>query len=291
MEKTSPRNRKKAQHVSYAKINLFLEVLGKLPDNYHEIETLLCSVSLYDTLKYALTKRQGIKLWSNLPELPAKSNLVFKVAQYLLDEFKPDQGVDIHLTKRIPLAAGLGGGSSNAAITLRALNSLWNLQLSIAELELVSARFGSDIPFFLHGGTAWATHKGELVQPRPDVQMELLLVNPNIGIASAEAYALVPDASGSGRQHLEQPIGHKWLFNRLEPGIRQAYPAVDRLLNYLHEAGADAAIMSGSGSTCFGVFEDAAKMQACKDFFDQVGYWTKIVRTVSRKEYQSEFEA
>ncbi len=208
-----------------------------------------------------------------------------------MEVYKPEQGVDIHLEKRIPLAAGLGGGSSNAATTLRALNSLWELQLSIAELEMIAALFGSDIPFFLHGGTALAFHKGELVQTSPDIQMELLLVNPNIRISSAEAYALVPIASSKDRRHLERAEGHKWLFNRLEPGIRQAYPAVDKLLNDLSQAGADAAIMSGSGSTCFGVFEDAAKMQACKQHFDQIGYWTRIVRTVSRKEYQSEFEA
>ncbi len=266
-------------------------MLGKLPDNYHEIETLLCSVSLYDTLKYALTKRQGVKLWSNLPEMAENSNLVYQVAEYLLNKFNPGLGVDIHLEKRIPIAAGLGGGSSNAAVTLRALNQLWDLRLSIQELESIAARFGSDIPFFLHGGTAFATHRGELLQARPDLDMELLLVNPRIGISSSEAYSLVQDVSASPRQCLVQSNDYKWLFNRLENGIRQAHPEVDRVLNDLCETGAAAAIMSGSGSTCFGVFEDAAEMQACKIRFDQIGYWTQIVRTIFRKEYQSEFEA
>ncbi len=229
-------------------------------------------------------------MWSNLPEMAATSNLVFKVAQYLLDEFKPELGVDIHLEKRIPIAAGLGGGSSNAATTLRALNSLWELDLSKEELDKIAAQFGSDIPFFLLGGTAWATHRGELVEPRPDLQLDLLLVNPNIGISSAEAYALVPAASGEARHHLEQLSGYSWLFNRLEPGIRRAYPVVDRLLSDMFSAGSEAAIMSGSGSTCLGVFEDAAKMQACKRYFDRIGYWTQIVRTISKKEYESEFE-
>jgi len=230
-------------------------------------------------------------LWSNLPEMAVESNLVFKVAQYLLNEFKPETGVDIHLEKRIPIAAGLGGGSSNAAVTLLALNDLWGLKLTRAEKELIAARFGSDIPFFLHGGTAWATHRGEMIEPRPDLQLELLLVNPGIRISSAEAYALVPAETSGDRRRLEQPNGHNWLFNRLEPGIRQAYPAVDRVLRDLTDAGAAAAIMSGSGSTCLGVIEDAAKMRACQRHFDRIGYWTQIVRTISKKEYESEFEA
>ncbi len=230
-------------------------------------------------------------MWSNLPELAAESNLVFRVTQFLLDEFKPAEGVDIHLEKRIPLAAGLGGGSSNAATTLRALNSLWGLGLSIAELEVIAARFGSDIPYFLHGGAAWATHKGEAIQPRPDIRMELLLVNPNVRITSAEAYGLVSVASGENRRRFEATRGTAWLFNRLEQGIRRAYPAVDRVLNEIMEAGAETALMSGSGSTCFGIFADPARMRACKLHFDRIGYWTKIVRTISRIEYESEFEA
>ncbi|HNU54673.1 MAG TPA: 4-(cytidine 5'-diphospho)-2-C-methyl-D-erythritol kinase [Candidatus Syntrophosphaera sp.] len=291
MEKTFPRSIKKAQHASYAKINLFLEVLGKLPENYHEIETLLCSVSLCDTLKYVLTKRPGIEIWSNLLGMAAKSNLVFKVAQYLLDKFQPNSGVDIHLEKRIPIAAGLGGGSSNAAVTLRTLNVLWDLKLSLDDLKHIAAQFGSDIPYFLHGGTAWGTHRGEVIEQRPDIQLQLLLVNPGIGISSAEAYALLPANTNRDRKRLDRTDGYDWLFNRLEPGIRQAYPVVDRLLNDLSNAGANAAIMSGSGSTCFGVFEDAAKMAACQRNFNRIGYWTQIVRTISRKEYESEFKA
>ncbi len=230
-------------------------------------------------------------MWSNLPEMVENSNLVHQVAEYLLNKFNPGLGVDIHLEKRIPIAAGLGGGSSNAAVTLRALNQLWDLRLSIPELESIAARFGSDIPYFLHGGAAFATHRGELVQPRPDLDMELLLVNPWMGISSSEAYSLVQDFQGEPTQSLDQSDGYGWLFNRLESGVRQAYPVVDRILNDLCETGATAAIMSGSGSTCFGIFKDAAELQACKKRFDQIGYWTQIVRTISRKEYQSEFEA
>jgi len=269
---------------SYAKINLFLEVLGKLPDNYHQIETLLCSVSLYDTLKFVLTKSPSVNLWSNLPELTVENNLVFKVAEYLRKEFKPQAGVQINLEKYIPVAAGLGGGSSNAAATLRALNSLWSLNLSLVEMERIAAEFGSDVPFFLHGGCAWGTHRGEQVEPRPFMPLDLLLVNPGIGISSSSAYGLLSKAKPEERRHWDPNAGTQSFFNRLEPAIRQAYPVVDSLLNELTETGAKVAMMSGSGPTCFGIYEDANLQKAGKEYFDGKGYSSFIVRSISREE-------
>ncbi len=273
---------------SYAKINLFLEVLGKLPDNYHQIETLLCSVSLYDTLKFVLTKRPTVELWSNLPELTVENNLVFRVAEYLRERFKPQMGVLINLEKNIPLAAGLGGGSSNAAATLRALNSLWSLNLSIADMERIAAEFGSDIPFFLHGGCAWGTHRGENVEPMPFVALDLLLVNPGIGISSSKAYRLLSQFDYSERKHWNPAAGKTGFFNRLEHVVRQAYPVVDRLLEDLTKTGAKVAMMSGSGPTCFGIYEDATLQKAGKDYFDGKGYSSYMVRSISREE--SRFE-
>ncbi|MGC9362493.1 MAG: 4-(cytidine 5'-diphospho)-2-C-methyl-D-erythritol kinase, partial [Candidatus Syntrophosphaera sp.] len=177
---------------SYAKVNLFLEVLGELPGDYHEIETLLCSVSICDTIKYALTKKQGIKLWSNLPEMEDRDNLVFRMASYMSERFRPERGLDIYLEKRIPIAAGLGGGSSNAATTIRALDQLLGLNLKLRQMEEIAAGFGSDIAFFLHGGAALASNRGEIVRPLSDIEIDnILLVNPNIAVSSAEAYGMV----------------------------------------------------------------------------------------------------
>lgn len=280
------------QLASYAKINLFLEILAKRPDGYHQIETLLCSVSVCDTLKYALTKKPGLKLWSNLPEMAAADNLILRIANYLADKYKPDQGVEIFLDKKIPVAAGLGGGSSNAANALIALNSLWGLNLTQAELESVAAGFGSDICFFLTGGTAWATERGEQIEPRDDLEISnILLVNPGIGISSSRAYQLSPIPSSGQRRHFRQPNWHKCLFNRLEAAVRLEYPVVDQLLTDLYEQGANAALMSGSGATCFGIFDDAGKMSSCQGHFERQGFWTQITRTISRKEYQDVFEA
>jgi 4-diphosphocytidyl-2-C-methyl-D-erythritol kinase len=273
---------------SYAKINLFLEVLGKLPDNYHQIETLLCSVSLYDTLKFVLTKSPTVELWSNLPELTVENNLVFRVADNLRKRFKPQMGVMISLEKNIPLAAGLGGGSSNAATTIRALNSLWNLNLRLDEMERIAAEFGSDIPFFLHGGCAWGTHRGEKVEPMPFVALDLLLVNPGIGISSSKAYGLLSQFDYFDRRQWNPAAGTAGFYNRLEHVVRQTYPVVDRLLEELTETGAKVAMMSGSGPTCFGIYEDATLLKAGKDYFDVKGYSSYIVRSISREE--SHFE-
>lgn len=242
-------------------------------------------------LKYALTKKQGVKMWSNLPEMVVESNLVLQVAHFLQQEFQPPWGVEIELEKRIPIAAGLGGGSSNAANVIRALNFLWGLDLSMSEMESIAARFGSDIAFFLHGGTAWATHRGEVVTPCEDILIDgLLLVNPHIAISSAEAYRLAAIPDEIDRRRFQMDEWRECCFNRLEPAIRKEYPAVDGIIATLQDMGARPALMSGSGSTCFGVFDDTAQMRKCQDHFARKGYWTQIARTISKKEYQSVFE-
>lgn len=276
---------------SYAKINLHLEVLSKRQDNYHQIETLLCSVSLSDTIKYALTKNRGIKLWSNQPELVSDSNLICKVAKHLELMFQPKMGLEIELNKRIPIAAGLGGGSSNAACTIVALNKLWSLNLNLEKQLSIAASFGSDIAFFLYGGTCWATGRGEILNPLPDMSINnILLVNPNLEISSAKAYSLVQPPEPEERQSFDAKAWRHCCYNRLEPGIRAEYPAVEDIIDLLARQGANPAMMSGSGSTCFGIFDDEAAMTFCQKLFKDMGYWTQTVRSVSRKEYHGVFE-
>ena len=276
---------------SYAKINLYLEVLAKLPDNYHQIETLLCSVSVFDTLKYALTKKPDIKLWSNLPEMTVDNNLIYQVSTFMRDKYDPQTGVEIYLDKQIPIAAGLGGGSSNAATTIMALNILWELGLSLAEMEDIAAMFGSDVCFFLQGGTAFASNKGEVIAKRDDLEIErILLVNPRIAINSSTAYQLVqvPD-SEKRRQFVFSDWRHN-CYNRLEPGIRKAYPVVDDIISKMMSHNAMPAMMSGSGSTCFGIFDTDNDLKRCMEYFSRAGYWTKQVKTVTRKEFADVFK-
>jgi 4-diphosphocytidyl-2-C-methyl-D-erythritol kinase len=292
MVKKYPRNKRRLIYPSYAKINLFLEILGSLPNGFHQIETLLCSVSIFDTIKYTLTKKINPKKWICLNDTINENNLIYKVAEYLYKQYKPDWGIEIQLIKRIPIAAGLGGGSSNAATTLLALNSLWELELSIDELNAIAALFGSDIPYFLYGGTALATNRGEVIHPLDDFHMEnILLVNPKIRISSSEAYQIASIPAENERRQCRISKNPNWFFNRLEAPVRTKYPLVNGILNDLIKFGAMTAIMSGSGPTCFGVFEDRFAMQKCEEYFKEIGYWTKVVRTISREEYQNVFQA
>lgn len=292
MVKKNLKNKRRLIYPSYAKINLFLEILGSLPNNFHQIETLLCSVSLFDTIKYTLTKNIDSKKWIYLNDKINKNNLIYKVAEYLYNQYKPDWGIEIQLIKRIPIAAGLGGGSSNAATTLLALNSLWELGLSIDELSSIAASFGSDIPYFLYGGTALATNRGEIIQPIEDFKLDnILLVNPNIRISSSEAYHIASIPAENERRQCIISQDVNWFFNRLEVQVRMDYPLVNEILDDLIKFGASTALMSGSGPTCFGVFVDRLKMQKCEGYFKEKGYWTKVVRTISKEEYQNVFQA
>ncbi|MBP7194209.1 MAG: 4-(cytidine 5'-diphospho)-2-C-methyl-D-erythritol kinase [Candidatus Cloacimonetes bacterium] len=272
---------------SYAKINLSLEVLGKLPDGYHRVETLFASVDLYDTLKYTLTKNPGIKLWSDVSELSTPDNLIYQVAEHLRQAFRPGVGARIELFKRIPIAAGLGGGSSNAAITILALNRLWELRLSEEKLDEVAARFGSDINFFLQGGCCLGEERGQRITPMDDVLIDnILLVNPGLRISSAEAYKLVDLSSVSQRGSYQDFFRSGVCFNRLEPGIRSRYPLIDEIIRKMTEAGARTAVMSGSGSTCFGIFDSNSALQTCRQAFEAKGFWTHKTRTIGKEEYQ-----
>lgn len=230
-------------------------------------------------------------MWSNVPELAAQDNLIYKVANHLAQLFNPESGVEIRLDKQIPLAAGLGGGSSDAANAIVVLNDLWNLNLTLSEMQDIAALFGSDICFFLQGGTAMGTHRGELVSLCDDVVIDnILLVNPNIGIPAAQAYKLVTLPNPGDRRMFRPNAWRESCFNRLEAGIRAKYAEVDNVIRQLEKMGARPALMSGSGSTCFGIFDNAAELKACQQCFNQTGHWTKTVKTMTRNEYQRVFQ-
>lgn len=239
-----------------------------------------------------MTKNQVIKLCTNIPDLPAEDNLVYKVASYMLKRYKPSAGVEIDLEKRIPLAAGLGGGSSDAANVIFNLNAIWNLNLSQAEKEGIAAQFGSDICFFLQGGVAWGTGRGEIISPAEDIEIDhILLVKPDFGISAASAYSLSKPAVAEGKRQFALDSWRDDCFNRLEAGIRESYKEIDAILRQLENLKARPVLMSGSGSTCFGIFDNAEELTTCQQCFNQAGYWTKKVRTITRKEYQSVFKA
>jgi 4-diphosphocytidyl-2-C-methyl-D-erythritol kinase len=276
--------------VSYAKINLFLEVLDRLESGYHQVNTVLCGIDLFDNLRFSLTKSAPPIIWSSNAKLNGQDNLIYHIADYLRSRYQLEESVKIYLEKRIPIAAGLGGGSSNAANAILALDKLWRLDLSPTERHEIAAIFGSDINFFLEGGTALGGNRGERISPMDDIIIDkILLVNPGIEISAGTAYGAVelPAPSEAKLFDPKRPIAT--MYNRLEPGIRKLYPEVDKLLDTMDSLGSVKSMLSGSGSTCFGIFDNENDLADCQKHFHELGFYTHITRTLSRREYQKCF--
>jgi len=240
-------------------------------------------VNLHDSLKFALTENPAIKILSNNPGLVTQDNLIYRVLSKLKNLSGARVGVEVTLTKRIPIAAGLGGGSSNAAMTILAANALFDLQMNDSEMHILAAEFGSDVNFFLVGGTCLGTGRGEKIYPIEDfIASNVLLVKPDFGIMSKEAYDLL----GCGISNYQ---GDKQWYNVFSSVISTRYPIIEDILNELVDCGADKAMLSGSGSTCYGVFLNAEDCCKAKSHFAAKKLWTQKVRTIGRSEYQACF--
>jgi len=245
---------------SPAKINLRLEILGKREDGYHEIRTLLQKISLYDTIRFSLRKGRGISISTNHPSLPVgKENLVYRAAMMLLERSDYKGGISIRIHKGIPLGAGLGGGSSNAATTLKALNQLLDTSFSQKELTRLGLEIGADVPFFLMEGAAIGTGIGEKLKKVELPHLWYLLINPNFEVSTRWAYQNF--ILTKRRFHynilkfLRTPSEiSRILRNDLEEVVRAFHPQIDRMAEILCSAGAAGALMTGSGPTVFGVF-------------------------------------
>lgn len=248
-----------------AKVNLFLEVLRKRADGYHEIATLMVAVSLFDTLEFKEEPSGAIQLICDQPGLSTgPDNLVCRAAE-LLRQSGGGQGARIVLTKRIPLAAGLGGGSSDAAATLEGLNRLWRLGHSSAELADLGAQLGSDVPFFFAAPAAWCSGRGEIVTPVTlGRRLDFVLACPAAGLSTAAVYGGVsipeqPLAGAELRQAAADgdvaAIGRR-LHNRLQPVAERICPEVAECRALLSGFGPAGALMSGSGSSVFALCRD-----------------------------------
>src|SRR6185436_9966400 len=192
---------------SFAKINWTLEILGKRPDGYHEVRTLLQTVSAADEMTFELTE-QGISVLCDHPDVPCdETNLAYRAAKSLRDFTGLDKGVRIHIAKRLPVAAGLGGGSGNGAVTLIALQRLWDVQIEPRDLFKLAAKLGADAPFFLIGGTCLGVGRGDEVYPLADINEEfLLLVNPGISVPTRDAYAELPPELTKPKAIIKMPL-------------------------------------------------------------------------------------
>jgi 4-diphosphocytidyl-2-C-methyl-D-erythritol kinase len=257
---------------AHAKINVTLEVLGKRDDGYHNLASIMQTIALHDTLALTSTADGRIELFCDLPELNSGDNLVVQAARRLRQEAgKSDLGARIELHKEIPAPGGLGGGSSDAAVVLIHLNELWEVGISRSRLLDLAAELGSDIPFFITGGTALIRGRGEDVTPLPPAEpFWLLLVKPGFGVSTRQVFAdLSPEDYGDGSATAaveaaireNRPIPFQNLSNSLESGVMGAFPQLAELRSRLLASGAELVCMSGSGPTLFAPFRslEAAK--------------------------------
>jgi 4-diphosphocytidyl-2-C-methyl-D-erythritol kinase len=278
---------------SFAKVNLALSVLGRRHDGYHEIETVFQTITLFDEIEFRTSPVVEIEC-RNLPGVRPEENLVFKAAT-LLASVSKKAGASIILTKNVPVGAGLGGGSSNAAAALLALRRLWEIETPDTELFRLAASLGSDVPFFLYGGTALGTGRGENIAPMPDLPPQfLVVVYPGIHVCTAEAYrSLNLGLTSPGVVHriqtfCDQAYEGKCLtgiFNDFEVSIFSAYPPVMEAKKFLTERGATATLLSGSGSSVFGFFPDEESAFAAARENVRETWRVFPAKTLSRAEY------
>ena len=256
-----------------AKINLTLDVLRKREDGYHEVEMIMTTVDLYDRLSFQRIDKDQIILESNSGIVPNdERNLVYRAAQLLKNEYNLKYGVRIYLEKNIPVAAGLAGGSSDAAATLRGLNRLWNLGLSIEELLNLGEKIGSDVPFCVIGGTVLATGRGEKLQPIPAPPSAwVILVKPPMGVSTSDVYGglkvdLINEHSETkamirALEDKNYPLMTQLLHNVLEDVTFELYPKVKQLKEQMKLFGADGVLMSGSGPTVYAIVNKESKVK------------------------------
>lgn len=254
-----------------AKINLTLDVLGKRPDGYHEVEMIMTTVDLYDRLTIEGARGGKILIKSSDRYVPDdRRNLVYQAADLLRRRMGIRDGVTFTLDKRIPVAAGLAGGSSDAAAALRGLNRFWKLGLSLDELAEIGAEIGSDVPFCVYGGTAFATGRGERIRHLPaPPNCWVILAKPDIGVSTADVYgkfdlsrASHPDivAMEAALQDRDYEGVCRNLGNVLEPVTMEMHREVAMLKDGMERFGADAVLMSGSGPTVFGLVSQEARV-------------------------------
>lgn len=259
---------------AFAKINLGLDILRKREDGYHEVRMIMQTIQMYDVLEMKKVKKPGISLSVNYPYIPSDGrNLVYKAAKLLMDEFQVKEGVDIRLEKFIPVAAGMAGGSSDAAAAMVGINHLFKLGLSEKDLMDRAVNIGADVPYCIMRGTALAEGIGEKLTRIAQVpDCYVLIGKPGIGVSTKTAYESLqldkiqshPDIDGMIRDiengnllAMTDKMG-----NVFESGIIGKYPVIGEIKDLMEANGALKAMMSGSGPTVFGIFDDREKMEA-----------------------------
>ena len=250
---------------SYAKINLSLDAVRKRDDGYHEIRSIMQQVDLSDRLSIA-ENRNGVIITCDKEQIPVdESNLVYKAWEEISKLAKTEIGIRVHIKKRIPVAAGLAGGSTNCATTLKTLNKLWNLGLNERELMDIGTKIGADVPYCLMGGTALAEGIGEkLTKLKSFKDKAILIANPGIQISTADAYRKLE--IGKGEDTINEVLDcidnddilclSRKMYNVMENSIIPEHPQIERIKEMMTNNGALGSLMSGSGASVFGLYED-----------------------------------
>ncbi|HQL35252.1 MAG TPA: 4-(cytidine 5'-diphospho)-2-C-methyl-D-erythritol kinase [Bacillota bacterium] len=276
-----------------AKINLAIDVLKKRPDGYHDVSMIMQSVALFDTITVRAVKGD-IKVTSNNDKLPTgKGNIVYRAAEYLKIKYSVKEGALINIEKTIPIAAGLAGGSADAALTLKLLNKAWNLRLSRNEILDAGKKLGSDVPFCIQGGTALAEGLGEKLTQLPGIpECLILLAKPAVSISTKEVYEGLKLEEIRERPDIKSMIQYiegrnlegitACMCNVLETVTIKKCSQIEELKEKLMEYGALGSIMSGSGPTVFGVFKDPASAYNAYDHIKDMVSEVFLVKTTNQ---------
>jgi 4-diphosphocytidyl-2-C-methyl-D-erythritol kinase len=262
---------------AFAKINLDLRVLGTRPDGYHELRTTFQSVALADILTFTRS-RGAFRIICHDPACPTgRANLVWRAAALVwkaAGRRGVPKGVTVHIDKRVPVQAGLGGGSSDAAAALRALPTLWRVRIAPHTVQRLASELGADVPYFLEGGTALGLNRGDVLVPLDDIARAwAVLIVPEFGVSTKEAFGWWDERSFKGRRRAS---------NDLEAVVAARHPIVRRLTRRLTREGASLASLSGSGSAVFGLFASRVAAERAAAAFS--GHRVFVVRTLSRRE-------
>ncbi|MHC9539889.1 MAG: 4-(cytidine 5'-diphospho)-2-C-methyl-D-erythritol kinase [Vulcanimicrobiota bacterium] len=278
---------------SHAKVNLYLRVGACRADGFHEVQTLLQAISLSDELGFR--SGEGGMTLSTDPGFqapPLQNNLIYRAYEAVCRHTAVLRGVEVTLKKTIPVGGGLGGGSSNACTTILALNKLWNLGLSKNELLSIALSLGSDVPFFLCGGTAYAEGRGERITPLDDINsIYMVLVKPPFSISTVDAYRWFDEAMYSLKifnpEELSSPPDPEeiMLFNSFEEVLFPRFPLLREIKESLLKEGCKGALLSGSGSTVFGITDTEEKASSIAGAIRGKGFGDVYAAAAERREF------
>ncbi|KZN47129.1 4-(cytidine 5'-diphospho)-2-C-methyl-D-erythritol kinase [Pseudoalteromonas luteoviolacea] len=240
-----------------AKLNLFLHINGRRDDGYHELESLFTLLDFGDELTFQLIEADTIDITGDVNGIPKEDNLIYKAAMSLITYRTVKKGVTVHLTKHLPMGGGVGGGSSDAATTLLALNILWNCQLSLAELANIGLQLGADVPVFINGKTSLAQGVGEELTTFEQAEKWFLVIAPDVHVSTAKIFT--DPALPRNTPKLKSPWSMTETRNDCEELVKKLYPEVEKTLTWLLKYAPSR--MTGTGSCCFATFDDEQTAQ------------------------------